>query len=63
MTSSILMIVGCRAVSFLIDKPVIVVVACVSHDDDDDDDEQEAARSADAPTKTPLDEDTESSRE
>ena len=36
------------------------VVACVSHDDDDDDDddEQEAARSADAPTKTPLDEDT-----
>ena len=60
------MIVGCRAVSFLIDKPVIVVVACVSHDDDDDDDDEdddEQARSADAPTKTPLDEDTESSRE
>ena len=53
--------------SFLIDKPVIVVVACVSHDDDDDDDDEddddEQARSADAPTKTPLDEDTESSRE
>ena len=52
--------------SFLIDKPVIVVAACVSHDDDDDDDEDdddEQARSADAPTKTPLDEDTESSRE
>ena len=60
------MIVGCRAVSFLIDKPVIVVAACVSHDDDDDDeedDDDEQARSADAPTKTPLDEDTESSRE
>ena len=44
------MIVGCRAVSFLIDKPVIVVVACVSHDDDDDDDDEddddEQARSA-----------------